>query len=304
MAMSYTSLIADKGTSGSLANWVNYSRLDLPVIVDEAQALIYQFLRCREMRSLFSVSAALGSCRVGMPSGYLDPIGDMRAPSLNMTLKHRPAEEVIRGRSYEETSGTLGTDPFETTAGSGTVVVTLPGHGFNQGAKFSTSGASAVGGLTIVGTFIVQNGQLSSDTFSIDCSALGTASSSATGGGAAATYVCQNLLSAIPTTWSTFNDGVGERLHFDAAMVQAVSIELLYYRSLPLLSSTNQTNFLTDRYPNLMRSACQTAAADYMKDDPEYNKGLTRLQMLISRIQQADDLEYRGADIYTETPGW
>ena len=32
MAMTYTSLIAAKGVSGSIANWVNYSKLDIPTI--------------------------------------------------------------------------------------------------------------------------------------------------------------------------------------------------------------------------------------------------------------------------------
>jgi hypothetical protein len=32
-------------------NWVSYSKLDAPTILDEAQSLIYGILRCREMRT-------------------------------------------------------------------------------------------------------------------------------------------------------------------------------------------------------------------------------------------------------------
>jgi hypothetical protein len=45
MAMTYNSLTAAKGTSGAVATWVAYTKLDVPVIVDEAQALIYMALR-------------------------------------------------------------------------------------------------------------------------------------------------------------------------------------------------------------------------------------------------------------------
>jgi hypothetical protein len=301
MAMSYTSLTASKSTTGSLANWVNYSRLDIPVILDEAQALIYQFLRVREMQSSFAFTMAVGASQAAAPTGFLDPIGRMVATTTNDDFEHLTQSQVLNRRSYSAVSGSLGNNPFTTTANSTEVAVALTAHGFTQGSTISFNGATAVGGLNLnasATTGWVINSIIDANQFTVNGSALDAASSSTTGGGAAVTYACDKLQQGVPAAWSIWD----EKIQFDEAFSAQTICRLGFYRSLPLLSATNETNFLTSRYPNLLRSACQTAAADYMKDDQEYAKGVARLQILIGRIQQGDDLQYRGADIYTETP--
>ncbi len=72
-------------------------------------------------------------------------------------------------------------------------------------------------------------------------------------------------------------------IHFDQAVFQTSLMQLQYYQSLPLLSASNQTNFLTNRYPNLMRVACLCAAADFMKDSEEYQKQFSRLTQIYRR---------------------
>ena len=83
-------------------------------------------------------------------------------------------------------SYTLANNPFTTSTGLSTVVVTDATGGFIDGDFVSFSGATAVAGLTISGEY--QLTLISSTTYSITAS--GTASSNATGGGAAvvATY--------------------------------------------------------------------------------------------------------------------
>jgi hypothetical protein len=164
MAMSYASLTAAKGVSGSIANWVAYTLLDLPPLVDEAQTLLYSILRCREMRStaVFTIpvanfSIALSALVPNDGSLFLDPIGRIRCPSLNLQIPHVP-------------------------------------EGVLQGARL-----------------------------------------------------------------------------YD--------------------------------YPQLMRVACMAAAANFMKDDTEYQKQLSMLQIMVERVQVQDDLIYRGADITMDTPG-
>ncbi len=76
-----------------------------------------------------------------------------------------------------------------------------------------------------------------------------------------------------PLYWSIYD----ERFRFDFAFNTQTTVRLQYFQSLPLLSATNLTNFLTNRYPQLIRVATNTAAADFMKDDSEYQKGMTRL---------------------------
>ncbi len=71
-------------------------------------------------------------------------------------------------------------NPFSTTSGSTTVVVTIPNHGAFQNDFVTFSGASAVGGLTLNGEFQITD-VLTSATFTI--TAASAASSTATGGG-------------------------------------------------------------------------------------------------------------------------
>lgn len=76
-------------------------------------------------------------------------------------------------------TGTL-TDPFETTDGSAVVTVTDSAHGRGTGDTVIFDGASAVGGITIDGTYAV-TAVLDSNTYTVTHSAAATGS--ATGGG-------------------------------------------------------------------------------------------------------------------------
>jgi hypothetical protein len=77
------------------------------------------------------------------------------------------------------TTVTLGADPFATTSGSTTVVVTHATHGAINGDFVTFSGATAVGGLTLNAEF--QLTYLTANTYSITASS--AASSTASGGG-------------------------------------------------------------------------------------------------------------------------
>jgi hypothetical protein len=79
-------------------------------------------------------------------------------------------------------AATLGNNPFSTTSGSTTVVVTDATGGFANGAFVTFSGATAVGGLTLNGEFQLTTIGVSTSTYSITASS--PASSTATGGGA------------------------------------------------------------------------------------------------------------------------
>ena len=298
MAMTWGSLTAPKGTTGSIATWVSYTKLDLPPILDEAQSILYETLRTREMMTQATLRLVAGNSQVALPTGFLDPIGRIYCPTVNLEISHRDEAELQRDRSYETTSGTLASNPLTTTLGSALVSVNLPGHGFNQGSIFTIAAAAAVGGLTPNGTFPIASITDVND-FVVDTSILGAAATSAaTGGGAAITYACENLIQTSPSRWAVWN----EMIQFDGAFNVDTTCQLLHYRALPLLSVTNQTNFLTTRYPSLLRTACITQAADFMKDDAEYQKGLTRLQMLIARTNVENEGFRRGSEIYAETP--
>ena len=264
MAMNYTSLTADKSTAGSIASWVRYSKLDINQIVDEAQTLIYSLLRAREMRTILQFNMPVGGSAIALPTGFLDPIGRMYAPSINFTFRHKDENFLLKNRVFTETNGTLTTDPLTTTSGATTVSVNFSNHGFSQESIFQMAGVTAVGGMTPNGAFNITS-VTDANNFVID-TVTQTATSSASGGGSAITWICDNLQQGIPFYWAIWD----ETIHFNFAFNQAMNCQMQYFRSLPLLSATNLTNFLTSRYPQLMRTACVTQAADFMKDDAEW----------------------------------
>lgn len=298
--MTYTSLTAAKGLAGAVQTWINYSKLSIDVgtIVDEAQALLYSMLRTREMRADFSFSVPAGNSYIALPTGFLDPIGKVSLLAFYKEVEQRDQNFVQQNRNYTETSGTLGTNPFTTTNGSNTVTVNLAGHGFNQDSVFNTSAATAFNGATINGTFPVTS-ITDANNFTIDISILGTTpSASGSGGGSAVAYVCDNLVSGFPNWYGIWN----ETIYFDTAFLQQIQGKLQYYRSLPLLSTSNPTNFLTNRYPQLLRRACLAQAADWMKDTEEYEKHVTALSAMAEQVSIENDMSMRGMVIDTETP--
>ncbi len=300
MAMTWSSLTGAKGAAGSIMTWMNYAKLsvDVGTILDEAQALIYTMLRTREMRSMFQFLMPLYSAKIALPPYFLDPIGTMYCTSVDARYSHKDEGYVQNIRDYNETTGTLGTNPFTTVGGSNLVTVNLPGHGFNQESVFYTSGATAFNGVTISGTFPVET-IMDTDNFVIDISTLGTTpSSSGVGGGASINYTCDILVQGTPQFWAIWD----ETIHFDMAFDTPYMHTLSYYKSLPLLSSSNQTNFLTNRYPFLIRQACIASAANWMQENNRYQLEVARLDELAQRVSVENDMAWRGAEIDTETP--
>ena len=92
-------------------------------------------------------------------------------------------------------------------------------------------------------------------------------------------------------------------MKFDTAFDTQTTLKQLYYRSPVLLSASNQSNWLVNRYPMLMRIACMAAAANFMKDDTEYQKQVGALNNLIGTIAAENDMGYRGMEFGTDTPG-
>jgi hypothetical protein len=294
-AMSYTSLVGDKNTAGSIARWVNYSKLDGDQILQEAQSLLYSMLRTREMRTHFNFDLGVGADRVALPSGFLDPIGRIHMVSTGARIEQRYQNFIQRQRPYTETTGTLGANPFTTVNGSNLVTVNLPSHGFSQGSIFYTTGASAFNGVTIAGTFDV-TAITDANDFVIDITPLGTTpSASGAGGGAAATYICDNLVQGMPVYWGVWD----ETIFFDVAFAQQTNCALQYFKALPVLSAANPTNFLTNRYPHLLRKACTAQAWDFMRKADEYQKDVAALAALVEQTNAEADFLFRGAEFDT-----
>jgi len=297
MAMTYNTLTAPKGTPGSILNWVGYGKIDVATVLDEAQSLLFSLLRTREMRTEWVFGMAPGACRVSLPARFLDPIGKAWDITNSIKLGQKIETEIEGARSYDPSlAGNFGTNPFTTTAGSSSVLVHLVGHTLTQASTMTIVGASAVDGMTMNGTFEVLD-IVDADNLHLNAGDQ-TGTAGAVGGGAAATYTANKLLTSTPSRWSVWD----EMLQFDAAFEIQTSFKLLYYRAPPLLSLTNQTSFITSRYPELLRTATSAKSAAFMKDDEEYTKTLQALTALVQSINAENDLLYRGLEFGTDTP--
>jgi hypothetical protein len=290
-AMSYTSLVGDKNTAGSIARWVNYSKLDADQILQEAQSLIYSMLRVREMRAHFNFTIQVGNAHIPLPDGFLDPIGKISMLGTGAKIEQRYPNFIQRRRTYSEASGSLGNNPFTTTSGSPSVNVNLPNHGLAQDSVFYTTGAVPFNGVTIAGPLDVIS-ITDANNFLIDITRTGTTpNASGAGGGAAVTYTADNLVQGTPRYWGVWE----ETIFFDVAFAQATNCNLQFFKSLPMLSSANPTNFLSNRYPHLLRKAATAQAWDFLRNDAEYQKDVAALAALVEQANAEGDLMYRGA---------
>jgi hypothetical protein len=303
MAMSYNTLVAPKGTAGSIAGWTGYGKLEgqADTILTEAQSLVFQALRVREMRTEIAFGVPVNNSRVALPARFLDPIGSLRDTTFGNRYAHKDESYVKDKRFFEQVAGgTLGTDPFQTWALVGTPnvnVFNVPNNGLTQGSDITFPNAPVVDGINMTGTFPII-AIIDANNFSVastnDVSIVGQVS----GGGVGVTWSANKLIAGSPSCWAIFD----ECLQFDQAFDTATQFRLMCFRSPLPLSATNQTNFLTNRYPLILRKACQAAAADFMKDDSEYTKATNALAALIQATNAESDLMYRGAEIDTETP--
>lgn len=202
--MDYNTLVASKGTPGSLANWANYGLFDTTSVLEDAQAFLYTTLRCREMRSeLLALNIPQGASAVGLPSDFLDPI-----VVLNQWMRGLKLRDP---RTLLQRMGTTGNPP----------------SGFVTG---------------------------------------------------------------LPTSYAIF----GEMYNFDLAANAALAYWQVYYQRPALLSPTNNTNFLTNRYPHVLRGAILAVAARFRGDTEDFQREASLLQAMVADLKAQDDLSMRG----------
>lgn len=205
MAMNYTTLVGAKTVAGSIKNDVSYDKINPDVILTEAQALIYQMLRVREMRALASFSVAVGDSTHALPTGFLDPIGRLRDTS-NYRYTQVTEDELVARRVYDSTG---------------------------------------------------------------------------------------TLYSGQPSYWTV----LGELIQFDMKFDTVRALVMPYYQSpAVLVGTTNETNFLTTRFPHILRTACKVQAYLFMKDFAASQAELALLSPMIERCNVEADFSYRGAD--------
>lgn len=204
--MDYTTLVSDRETYGSIKSWINYSRLDSDIILDEAEAWIYAKLRVPDMRTVASVSIASGASTASFPTGYRSSI-HFGIPGLITTIKLKDVEFFRSCLGWDEDA-------------------------------------------------VLPEGP--------------------------------------PTYWCRYDELI--QLNYKAD--QAYTAKMAYYKTPTALSGSNTTNWLTEKYPTLLRKVCTLFAADERKEYETRDRCESEAMRIIQEIKvetEGDDM--RGLEI-------
>jgi len=103
------------------------------------------------------------------------------------------------------------------------------------------------------------------------------------------------LVSSIPTEYAIFTDEAAgvEGFQFPYKYESAATLHLYGYKTPTLVSGSNASNFLTNRYPFLMRKACIALAANHMNNPEKYAQEKQELIELIGLVNSKDEENYR-----------
>jgi hypothetical protein len=89
-----------------------------------------------------------------------------------------------------------------------------------------------------------------------------------------------DLFEGTPSQWRI----LGETAEVDVICADDFGGRLLYYKQPAALSGSNETNFLTRRYPTLLRTVCEAKAFEHMK---KWTDALGYLQKAEADLQEA-----------------
>lgn len=270
MAMNFNDLIGPKSRPGSIQNFVRYKPVPGEVVLEEAQALIFQNLRVREMKAHLVFQLFGQAAFAPLPSGYLEAISMQDREGWNVIPHGYVSEDQInRMRSYDQSvSGAL-------TASITAAQTTIPilAAGFPRSGNFS---------VFIENELVLVTAGHGTNTWT---AVRGHAGTTAAAHGVNVPLDGQ-LTVGTPTQVAVF----AERFQFDCKADTTRVFELVYFQKPPLLSVATPTNFLTVRYPNIVRVACQAGAASFMKDAEEFQARAMELLALCNNANAESDL--------------
>lgn len=98
---------------------------------------------------------------------------------------------------------------------------------------------------------------------------------------------------AMPTIWTR----VGAAIQFNSRSDIAYTGRLTFYRRPELLSLSNESNWLTERHPTLVRRVCLMLSAELRKEYDMMDRAEIRALSQIEEIKAESDLTYRGSEL-------
>ncbi len=109
-----------------------------------------------------------------------------------------------------------------------------------------------------------------------------------------------NRTTGQPTMWAT--DEVN--IQFELRANKGYPYLFKYYGALaPLAASSNETNFLTNVYPSLLRAICLHYAYEHLKDAPKTTYWLAKAEQQIAAANIDSDRELAGVEMQMQIGG-
>ena len=96
-----------------------------------------------------------------------------------------------------------------------------------------------------------------------------------------------------PSYWCDFDDTIQLSTKAD----QAYTAKMVYFKKPTALSGGNETNWLTTRYPHLLRRVCLMYAAENRKEYDMMDRAEIRALQIIDEIKVESDLAMRGLEL-------
>lgn len=203
MPMTFTTLTGDKSVAGSIRSWQNYGKVDAEGVLEEAEAMTYQRLRVREMRSSTTLTIPAAAASIALPTGFLDPLV-LRDITNSCDIELRAEEWMESIRTWT-------------------------------------------------------NGELDDGD---------------------------------PAFYGIYD----ELFQFDCKTTVEWQARALFYKRGAALSAENETNFLTDRYPHVLRMACLATAARFSHDDDMFAREQRLFEAKVDELNAMDEFSRRGQE--------
>lgn len=110
--MDYTTLIAGKSTTGSLASWVNSNAIPSADIIGDAESWVYERLRVPQMvKTDTSLVFTVGQNAIALPSDFIAPAAFWITGEDKQPLEQKIAADLIAKVSYDSSGAIMQEKP-------------------------------------------------------------------------------------------------------------------------------------------------------------------------------------------------
>lgn len=102
-----------------------------------------------------------------------------------------------------------------------------------------------------------------------------------------------DLPEGLPTYWTDYND----LIQLNTVADQAYTASMVFFKTPDALSSSNPTNWLTSKYPTLVRRTCLMFSAEARKEFDTFDREEARALQMIDEIKVESDNSMRGIEL-------